>query len=164
MHLEIHRLLEKYGIKAEALKAGKFKDQGSPLRAMTPTERNLHQELLDEYYKLFKNDVAVGRKQKVSVVNNWAEGKIYTGEKAYKLKMVDALGGMPEALEELKKLLKTKNDLEIMEPERNLDYYLSKILVNAKSTKSKAEVDIFNLPILLIYPNLDFQKKTFVFV
>ena len=99
VHLEVHRFLRKHGIQAQTLKAGRFKDIGSPFRSMTDLERKMYQELLDEFYQLFLKDLASGRKQKLGKVKSWAEGKIFSASQALQLGMIDALGGTGGGLE-----------------------------------------------------------------
>ncbi len=161
MHLELYKFLERIGIKAEVIKAGKFKDASYPFRSLTPQERALEQEMIDEYYNLFLKDVAEGRKKKLNLVQTWAEGRIFTGKKAYALKMVDSLGRETEAIKEMKALLKTSIDPVIIEPERNIDYYLSKYLSVYLAPKNTRTQPLTTNPIMYIYPQMELSKIFF---
>ena len=91
-------LFDKIGIAPEVIKTGPFKDIGSPYRAMTPPERELLQNLINNTYEQFLGDVAKGRKMTVEQVKALAGGQIYTGEQAQKLKLVDTLGSRTDAI------------------------------------------------------------------
>ena len=160
VHLEVHRFLERHGIRAETLKAGRFKDIGSPFRSMTVVERKMYQELLDEFYQLFLEDLALGRKQKLRKVKSWAEGRIFSARRALQLGMIDALGGRKQALNEIKKLLKTKDELKLIEPTRDLEFYLERYLSRSfgSSASSRIYEDILKSPLLYLYPQIDFFR------
>lgn len=93
-------------IKPVTIKAGRFKDMGSPSRAMSESESKLFQELIDEVHAQFKNDILKHRKMKASVVEEYADGRIMTGETALRLGFVDGLGGETQAIAEATKLAK----------------------------------------------------------
>ena len=63
------------------LKAGEFKDTGSPTRQMTPAERAYMQGLIDNMHTQFIHSVAIGRKMKDDQVLPLANGKVWTGER-----------------------------------------------------------------------------------
>lgn len=100
-------LYKKIGIKPVVIKAGKFKDIGSNSRAATPEEMKMLQDLVDEDYQMFVEDVSTGRGMTVDEVKKLAEGKIYSGRDAKKLNLVDELGNMPEAINQAKSLANT---------------------------------------------------------
>jgi protease-4 len=91
-------LLNKVGIAPEVIKTGPFKDIASPYRPMTPPERQLLQDLIGNTYQQFLGDVAKGRKMTLDQVKSLAGGRIYTGEQAQKLKLVDSLGSRTDAI------------------------------------------------------------------
>ena len=74
------------------MKAGEFKDTGSPTRDMTPEERAYMQGLIDNMHTQFIHCVAVGRKMKDDQVLALADGKVWTGEEALPLKLIDQIG------------------------------------------------------------------------
>ncbi len=91
-------LMQKLGIKAESIKSGKYKDIGSSSKEMTPEEREILQKLVDNAYQQFLSAVKKGRGNKVKGKwENIADGRIFTGEQAYKLGLVDYLGNLEEA-------------------------------------------------------------------
>src|ERR1035437_9535024 len=72
-------------LKAITLKAGEFKDTGSPTREMTPAERTYMQGLIDDMHTQFIYSVATGRHMKYDDVRVLANGKVWTGEQAMPL-------------------------------------------------------------------------------
>lgn len=92
-------LMKKIGYKSDAIKSGKFKDIGSMTREMTPEERRLLQEMIDDSYDQFVGAVAQGRKMPVEQVKALADGRIFTGRQALQAGLVDSLGDMQDALD-----------------------------------------------------------------
>jgi protease IV len=97
-------LLKKVGVEYVVVKAGAYKDVGNFARTMTPEERRILQALLDDVYGQFVAAVAQGRGLDESTVRGFADGRIYSGQQAHALKMVDELGGFEDAVESAGKL------------------------------------------------------------
>jgi protease-4 len=95
----VEGLLKKVGVEYVVVKAGAYKDVGNFARAMTPEERRILQTLLDDVYDQFIGAVAEGRGIEPNVVRTFAEGRIYSGRQAQRLRMVDELGGLDDAIE-----------------------------------------------------------------
>ena len=95
----VEGLLKKVGVEYVVVKAGAYKDVGNFARAMTPEERRILQNLLDDVYEQFIAAVAEGRRLEPQAVRGFAEGRIYSGRQAQGLKMVDELGGLEDAIE-----------------------------------------------------------------
>jgi protease-4 len=93
----IEELLKKIGLKSSVVKSGKYKDIGSPLRDMTPEERKIIQDLIDDIYNQFVDvivrDRNIARKQVVAI----ADGRVFTGRQAKKYGLVDYIGDMGAA-------------------------------------------------------------------
>lgn len=96
---ELEGFFKKVGVRYEVIKSGRYKDIGSFARAMTPEERRLLQGLLDDVYQQFVDAVAEGRGLDREAVLALADGRIFTGRQARGLQMVDALGGLQDAIE-----------------------------------------------------------------
>ncbi|MEK7364938.1 MAG: signal peptide peptidase SppA, partial [candidate division NC10 bacterium] len=92
-------LLKKVGVDFVVVKAGQYKDIGNFARPMTPEERRMLQSLLDDVYDQFVDAVARGRKLDKATVESFADGRVVSGQQAKQLKMIDALGGLDEAIE-----------------------------------------------------------------
>jgi protease-4 len=97
-------LLKKVGVDYVVVKSGQYKDLGSFARAMSAEERRILQALLDDVYNQFVEAVAQGRRLEREAVLGFADGRIVSGQQARELRMVDALGGLDEAIEEAARL------------------------------------------------------------
>src|SRR5229473_659514 len=100
----IEGLLKKVGVDYVVVKAGSYKDIGNFARTMSPEERKMLQALLDDVYSQFVEAVSEGRGLEKKDVLAFAEGRIYSGQQALALKMVDELGGFEDAVEAAGKL------------------------------------------------------------
>ena len=94
----MEELFKKIGLSAVVLKSGDYKDTGSPLRKMTPKERELLQGFIDNVHQQFVTAVAEGRKMSEESVRAIADGRILSGEQAQKLGLLDSLGNMEDAI------------------------------------------------------------------
>jgi len=95
---EIEGLLRKVGVRYEVIKAGRFKDSASFARPMTPEERAVLQAVLDDMHDQFVTAIAEGRGLAKDRVLAMADGRVYSGRMAKDLRLVDALGGLDEAV------------------------------------------------------------------
>jgi protease-4 len=101
--LSLAGLLEKLGVEDQTLTSGPFKDAGSPLRRMTPEEREQLQSVIDDLFASFVEVVRRGRPALAAdAVTRLADGRIYSARQAQQAGLVDALGYLPEAVDELK--------------------------------------------------------------
>jgi len=101
------------------LKAGEFKDTGSPTRPMTPEERAYMQGLIDNMHGQFIHSVAVGRKMTDDQVRALANGKVWTGEEAVPLKLIDQIGDFRAAIEDTAKSVGIKGEPTLVHPEKD---------------------------------------------
>ncbi|WP_297056103.1 signal peptide peptidase SppA [Thermosulfurimonas sp.] len=96
----VERLLKRLGVEPVVLKSGRFKDLVSYYRSPGPQEKKILQGVLDEIHEQFIRAVAASRKLKIEEVRRIADGRIFTGEKALRLGLVDELGNFARAVEE----------------------------------------------------------------
>src|ERR1700678_620123 len=101
------------------MKAGEFKDTGSPTREMTPAERVYMQGLIDNMHTQFIHSVAIGRKMKDDQVLPLANGKVWTGEEALPLKLIDQIGDFRTAVEDTAKSVGIKGEPTLVHPEKD---------------------------------------------
>ena len=101
---EFAGLFKKYGIEFNTIKSGRYKDIGNFSRAMTPDERRILQDVIDSAYEQFVGAVADGRKLPAATVKELADGRIYIGDNAMKLHLVDSTGGYQAAIDIAKEL------------------------------------------------------------
>jgi len=87
-------------LRAIVFKAGEFKDTGSPLREMTPAEKQYFQGLIDNMHQQFIHSVAEGRHMPEDGIRSLADGKVWTGQQALGLKLIDQIGDFQTAVKE----------------------------------------------------------------
>jgi protease-4 len=114
--MNVKDLVEKIGVKGMTVKSGTFKDIGSPLRDMTPQERELLQGVVDNVHLQFVNAVADGRNLNREDVLRIADGRIFTGEQAKELGLVDVLGNLEDAVSDAGKLGKITGEPKVVTP------------------------------------------------
>ncbi|ELY43704.1 signal peptide peptidase SppA [Natronorubrum sulfidifaciens] len=113
-------LAEKVGLSYERLAAGEYKDAGTPLKELEDDEREYLQGLIDDYYETFVERVSDGRDLEPEFVRD-TEARIYLGEEAYEMELVDHLGTRRELEDELAdRLDRDAVAVEAFEPERPL--------------------------------------------
>jgi protease IV len=97
--VRIDELTKKIGITMEVIKSGEFKDAGSSFRPLTDREREVMSSVVLNIQEQFINAVAEGRKLQVDKVREIADGRIFSGETAKKLGLVDQLGNFQDAVD-----------------------------------------------------------------
>ena len=113
-------LMKKVGVDYVVVKAGRYKDIGNIARPMSPEERRILQSLLDDVHAQFISAVAAGRKLDQAQVVGFADGRIVSGAQAKDLKMIDALGGLEEALDGAAMLAGLARPPKVIGPRRKL--------------------------------------------
>ncbi len=91
-------LEEHIGIHTQAIRTNPHADMGTPLRALSDAERAILQRTVDSTYAEFLSVVARGRHLSIDSVRSIAEGRVWTGEQARELGLVDTLGGLQTAI------------------------------------------------------------------
>lgn len=98
------------------LKAGEFKDTGSGTREMTPAEREYMQSLIDNMHAQFIHSVADGRHVKDEDIRAIANGKVWTGQQALKLKLIDEVGDFESAVKYTARTAGIKGEPTLVRP------------------------------------------------
>jgi protease IV len=112
-------LLQWAKLKQITLKAGEFKDTGSPVRDLTPAEREYMQGMIDNMHTQFIQAVADGRKLKFDDVKTIANGKVWTGQQAVPMKLIDQVGDFQAAVEDTAKSVGIRGEPVLVRPERD---------------------------------------------
>jgi len=94
----IQGLNQKLGLTYDGVKTNKMSDAISINRPFTPEERNLMQNYVNRGYELFVKRCADGRKMTTEQVKTIAEGRVWTGEDALRIGLVDKIGGLNDAI------------------------------------------------------------------
>jgi protease-4 len=105
-------------LKDVTFKAGALKDTGNPAREMTPEEKKYFQSLLDDMHGQFISAVAKGRKMKEEDVKAIADGRVWTGQEAKDLKMIDQIGDFDTAVHDTAKAVGIEGEPTIVRPEK----------------------------------------------
>ncbi|HEX3738644.1 MAG TPA: signal peptide peptidase SppA [Terriglobales bacterium] len=106
-------------LKPEVLKVGQFKDTGDPTRELTPAERQYMQGLIDNMYGQFVQAVADGRHAKASDIRSIADGRVWTGEQAMGLHLIDQIGDFRAAVLDTAKSVSISGEPVLVHPERD---------------------------------------------
>ena len=97
--LNLLGLYRKLGLNVETVSRGRHAGMFSPFRDFSPEEAERFQAQMDEVYQVFLSRVSEGRGRPVSEIDSVAQGRVWSGVAAYDRGLVDALGGVPRALE-----------------------------------------------------------------
>ena len=131
--VNVKDLIEKIGVKGFVIKSGSFKDTGSPVREMSPEERKLLQNVIDNVHSQFVNAVVEGRKLPREDVLAIADGRILSGEQAKELGLVDVLGNQEDAVAEAGKMAKIEGEPRVVTPPKKKFSILDLLREEAKS-------------------------------
>jgi protease-4 len=137
-------IMDKIGLVPVVIKSGDFKDTGSPAREMRPEEKIFLQNFVDKIHSQFVNDVAMGRNMEVETVAKLADGRIYTGQDAMELKLVDRLGNFEDAIDWAGKLAGIKGEPSIVYPPRSPLSFIDYLSESAMENLYNA---IYNAPV-----------------
>jgi protease-4 len=118
----VEKLLEKIGIKGMVVKAGEFKDIGSPYRDMTAQEKKLLQDVIDDVHSQFIKAVAEGRNLPEADVRAIADGRIFTGQQALSLKLVDQMGDLGDSIRLAGSLAGIKGRPKVVEKRKKIPF------------------------------------------
>lgn len=128
-------LFEKYGIKEQNITTGKMKDAGSLGKDMTDEQKKYFQELINSSFDRFIKVVSQGRSMKEDEVKKLADGRVYDGAQAKNNGLVDKIGNLDNAIEDMKKDYKLDNP-EVFEYEGS-DYPFTKFFSKAQNFVDK---------------------------
>jgi protease-4 len=119
----VEDLLKKIGLRSYVIKSGKHKDIGSPLRKMTSEEKAILQEVIDSVHDQFVRAVAEGRDMEERKVRQIADGRIFSGEQAKELGLVDRLGSLQDAIEIAAEMIGIEGKPVVIYPKKKLSLY-----------------------------------------
>lgn len=142
-YLNLEGLLEKLAVKEISVKSGKNKDIGNPLKELPLAQRKILQSVSDNIHQQFKRAVEKHRHLSKAELLAVSDGRIFSGEQAKKLKLVDELGNLETAIESAGKLAKIEGKPKVIwlkekkelwrkvltaDPEEMLSDFLSMVL------------------------------------
>ena len=131
-------MTQKIGVKFDVVKTNALSDLGAIGRPMNAEECALMQAMVERGYETFTGRVAVGRKMDIAKVKEIAEGRVWTGEQAKELGLVDQLGNLEAAVKVAAKLAKVEkyNTVDYPKPE----LWFQSLLDKKKSGYMEAEM------------------------
>src|SRR5579859_4424803 len=96
---KFNKLINQYNVQYEPVKAGEYKEFLNQFVETKPNEKVMLQSLVDQSYQEFTESVA-SRRSKLSLnkVNDWANGKVFTGRQALEMVLIDELGSKTNAI------------------------------------------------------------------
>lgn len=112
------KLMNKVGLTYDVVKTNKLSDIGISSRAMSDEEKSLFQMMIANGYNTFVTRCANGRHMSKTAIENIAEGRVWTGDKAVKLGLVDQLGNLDKAIDIAVQLSKVKGHSVIAYPKQ----------------------------------------------
>jgi len=112
-------LLKWAKLKSIVFKTGEFKDTGNPARDLTPAEQAYMQSLIDNMFGQFVQAVADGRGMKFDDVKAIANGKVWTGEQALSMKLIDKVGDFQAVVRDTAKAVGISGEPTLVHPEKD---------------------------------------------
>jgi protease-4 len=144
-YTNFQNLLDKIGLTPVVIKSGDYKDIGSPMRPMSVEERKILQAFADQTRDQFVRAVAEGRQMDIEAVNRLADGRIYNGEQAKDLGLVDRLGNLQDAVQWAGQLAGIEGEIETVYSRREKLSVLDLLAESAAGALSRhlKESDLF---------------------
>ncbi|MCL5063219.1 MAG: signal peptide peptidase SppA [Nitrospirae bacterium] len=145
----IKGLMDKIGVKAEVIKSGKHKDIASVFRGIGSEEREIIQGVMDDVHEQFIKAVSDGRRMPVEDARKIADGRIFSGNQALKIGLVDELGDLEYAVKVAAKMAGIKGEPEVItKKERSpiLDLLNGKIPNGVSKIIPKIELKYMYMP------------------
>ena len=127
-------LMEKIGISTQTVKAGKYKESGTPTRKWFDYEEKQLQAMIDDTYNMFVSDVASARNLDVKNHTIFADAKIFTSKQAKEVGLVDEVATLSYAQNSLITLAKVDNP--VWKKEDKFDKFMNKLISEAVSNIS----------------------------
>jgi len=106
-------------LKSVVIKTGEFKDTGNPARDLTPAEQAYMQSLIDNMFGQFIQAVADGRGMKFDSVKEIANGKVWTGQQALSMKLIDNVGDFEAVVKDTAKSVGISGEPTLVRPDKD---------------------------------------------
>ena len=139
-------IVEKVGFKFNTIKSGKMKDAGSPYREPTDEENIFFQDIVDDLYLQFVTEVSNQRNISMDNLRNISDGRIFTGNKAYELGLIDSIGTFEDALNISKNLANISGEIDLVYPKDEKGKFI-KMIFDESRLKLNA---MGNIPMYLL--------------
>jgi len=154
---DLEELLRWMKIKQGVIKSGEYKDAGTPLRPMTAAERKYFQGVIDNVFGQFKDAVANSRKIKEPELSRISDGRVFTGQQAKALGLVDELGNLEDAIAKAAKLGGIKGEPEVIWPARRYGFW-DELGSNMASAFWERLANLSVHPLWFLMPSINLEK------
>jgi len=128
----VTQAMEKLGIKPEVLTTGKYKAAGTPMRDLSPEQREQLLGLMQDLHEQFVADVASARQMNPERVAAIADGRAVSGRQALALGLIDMLGSQEQAFAKLKELCNIEGKAALLEGPVEERTFIQEILGSLK--------------------------------
>jgi len=146
----VEDLIGKIGLKSVVIKSGKYKDILSPTREMENSERELLQGVIDSIHSQFIDAVALGRSMERESVVAIADGRIFSGEQALDLGLVDELGNLQDAVKRAGLIAGIEGEPKVIYPSKDKPSILEFLLEGSmKEIQQVIFNDVFKVEYIL---------------
>ena len=127
--VNVEELMQKIGVSTQTVKAGKYKESGTPTRKWFDYEEKQLQSVIDDTYNMFISDVASARNLDVKNHNLFADAKIFTSKQAKEVGLVDEVATLSYAQNSLISLSKVENP--VWKKEDKFEKFMNKLISEA---------------------------------
>jgi protease-4 len=124
----VSKLVDAAQVDVETFTTGDFKNSGSPFTPVTEQDRQFFQQLIDDIYEQFVEDVAECRGLEPAAVRKVADGRVFTGRQAHGLELVDEIGTFQDAVAFVAKEAKIEGDPRLVYPTKEDTSLLTSLL------------------------------------
>jgi len=114
-HVDVSEILNKFGVKVNTIKSGANKDILYPTKPLLPEQKALLEKTVMDVYDQFLDAIVRYRPIKKDVLKSYADGRVFSGNEAKALGLVDKIGNIQDAILEAKKLGKLEEDAPVIE-------------------------------------------------
>jgi protease-4 len=141
-YTNFEELLDKIGVRPVVVKSGKYKDIASPVGGLSEEERKILQNFTDTVHRQFIAAVAEGRSQSPEEIRRIADGRVFSGETARGLGLVDRLGNFQDAIEWAGRMAGIEGEVRAVYPPEEspslITYFIDKLASEVGSRIGRA--------------------------
>jgi protease IV len=146
--LHYNKLMDKIGVDATTVKTGALKDAGSPWRPSTPEDKKYFDAITNDVYNQFIEVVAEERDLTRTAVLGLADGRVFTGEQALDVGLVDTLGTYEDAVNIAAALAGIKGEPQLVKERKRRPTILDPLFGYVKEELGDLKEQFLQQPIL----------------
>lgn len=146
--VQLHEALNKLGIDVKTIKSGRLKDAGSPTQPMSKDAEKYFQSLMDDVHDQFIGVVAAERKLDHRKVVEIADGRVFTGEQALELGLVDTLGTFEDAVRIAADLAGIEGEPSLVREQARKRWWVERIFGDVRASVEELKRGLLQTPVL----------------